>query len=151
MFLKKVLATIFLILGFTLPAFCCDKIKVKMPRVLDGDTVKVRLEQGDVSIRMSGIDCFETHVNDNMYRQMRKTPLSREEILSKGNSAKVLLEGIVSKNQQNIWFELLGLDRKYGRLAGVIYYKDAQGNFVNINKIMEKSGFCPVFIYKSRY
>lgn len=151
--MKKLLITIFSLIIATAPALaeCNNKIHVYKPETLDGDTISIILKEGSAKVRLTGIDCFESTMNDRVYYQMRKYPYSKEEILDKGKKAKNLMDGIITQNSNEIWLNITGLDKKYGRLVGIIYYKDRNGNFVNINEIMKKSGFCPVYIFKNRY
>lgn len=51
---------------------------------------------------------------------------------------------------KDIYTEIIDLDKKYGRILGILYYKDRQGNFVNINNKMKDSGFCPKYVYKKK-
>lgn len=148
--MKKSLISILSFIFLSLPAFAeyNNKVHVYNPQALDGDTISITLREGRASVRLTGIDCFESKMNDRVYLQMRKNYLTKDEILDKGIKAKKILNEIISQNSDEIWLNITGIDRTYGRLVGIIYYKDTKGNFVNINEIMKKSGSCPVFIFK---
>ena len=121
-------------------------IKPKIKQVFDGDTIQIRTKQDDVSVRLYGIDCYETLINIHINYQ-KNDNISYEEIIEKGKQAKLILQDII-KNNKNIHLEIIGMDKKYGRLVGTFYYKDDENKFVNINKLMQKTGFCPAYTYK---
>lgn len=50
----------------------------------------------------------------------------------------------------NFNVRLTGVDKKYGRLVGIFYYKDKYNSLVDINNKMLQTGYCPRFIFKSK-
>lgn len=124
-----------------------NPIRVYQPYTVDGDTIYIRLKEGKVKIRLSGIDCFESNNNPHIIYQIQDYGLSESEIIKKGQAATRILKNIIETNKNDIYFELTGIDKKYGRLVGVIYYKDKNGNLININEKMQKTGYCPEYIF----
>lgn len=118
-------------------------IKPVILKVFDGDTVLIKTKEGTASVRLTGIDCYETHFNSHVvYQKTEKN--SYEEIFEKGEMAKLRLEQLI-KNK-NIFLEITGMDKKYSRLVGILYTSDG----MNINKEMLKNGLCMPYEYKSK-
>lgn len=121
-------------------------IKPKILYVIDGDTIKIHTNERPVSVRLTGIDCYETSVNGHIRYQQNKG-LSDEQIIEKGLKAKDELIKILRSNK-NIYLELTGIDKKWGRFVGILYYKNPKGKYVSINDRMLKTGYCPQYIFK---
>lgn len=147
--LNRILIFSLLIFCFELCSYAMDEnylTKPKIKQVFDGDTIQIRTKQDDVSVRLYGIDCYETLINNHINYQ-KNDNISYEEIIEKGKQAKLILQDII-KNNKNIYLEIIGMDKKYGRLVGTFYYKNNENKFVNINKLMQKTGLCPAYTYK---
>lgn len=123
-------------------------IKPQIAYVIDGDTVKIRLKERNTSVRLTGIDCYETSDNNHIKYQRNKG-LTDDEIISRGLKAKQEMIKILRKHKE-IYLEITGVDH-YSRLVGIFYYKDPQGKYININNEMMKSGYCPEYIYKRNW
>lgn len=121
-------------------------IKPKIISALDGDTIKIWTKERPVSVRLTGIDCYETSVNGHIQYQRNKG-LTDEQIIEKGLKAKDELIKILRSNK-NIYLEITGIDRKWGRYVGIFYYKDSKGRYISINDKMLKTGYCPQYIFK---
>ncbi len=117
-------------------------IKVKINKIIDGDTIKVILPQGNYSVRLNGIDCYESAYNKHIYTQINKIGLNQEQIILLGKEATKKLSEKISAGEE-IDLEIIGLDTKYGRLVGNIYKKGE-----NLNDYMKSTGYCPEYIYK---
>ena len=116
-------------------------IKPDIVKVFDGDTILIRLKEGVVPVRLTGIDCSETKMNSHIYYQKNDSN-TFEQIFKEGNLAKDKLEKLVIG--KDVYLELTGIDRKYGRFVGILYSSD----WVNINKLMLRNGVCKKYIYK---
>lgn len=123
-------------------------IKPQIAYVIDGDTVKIRLKERNTSVRLTGIDCYETSDNNHIKYQRNKG-LTDDEIISRGLKAKQEMIKILRKHKE-IYLEITGVDH-YSRLVGIFYYKDPQGKYININNEMMKTGYCPEYIYKRNW
>lgn len=117
-------------------------IKVTITKIIDGDTVKVMLPQGNYSVRLNGIDCYESSYNKHIYTQINKIGLNQEQIVLLGKEATKKLAEKINVGEQ-VDLEIIGLDTKYGRLVGNIYKKGE-----NLNDYMKSTGYCPEYIYK---
>ena len=86
-------------------------IKPKILYVIDGDTIKIHTNERPVSVRLTGIDCYETSVNGHIRYQQNKG-LSDEQIIEKGLKAKDELIKILRSNK-NIYLELTEIGRAH--------------------------------------
>ena len=116
-------------------------IKPDIVKVFDGDTILIRLKEGVVPVRLTGIDCSETKMNSHIYYQKNDSN-TFEQIFKEGNLAKDKLEELVIG--KDVYLELTGIDRKYGRFVGILYSSD----WVNINKLMLRNGVCKKYIHE---
>jgi endonuclease YncB( thermonuclease family) len=127
----------------------------KVSYVVDGDTIVIYNEDKEKeTLRLYGIDAFETKDNDRLKKQKKEYSLSRNEVISKGNEAKEYLEGKFSKYGNNNrysdknGFECVYITRKgkdkYGRTLAKIYY-GADDNRVSIQDDLLGKGLVKVY------
>ena len=105
--------------------------KVEILRVVDGDTVDVRMDLGfnvwhKCRVRLVGINAPESRTRD-------------KEEKKRGLAAKDWLINILESAQTDIEMQSHGFG-KYGRVLGVLYIND-----VNINDLMVKEGHAEVY------
>ncbi len=143
--MRILLITIIYLIFFSQNIFAFQsKISIKNLKVLDGDTVKVTFESGNkFSIRLIGIDCFETEPIHRAYKQAYYSHLSIDQVIYKGCEAKIYLENLYKK-AKNISFVFQGVD-KYGRVLGILYFDN-----ININQHLLDKGFCLPYVYKEK-
>ena len=143
--MRILLITIIYLIFFSQNIFAFQsKISIKNLKVLDGDTVKVTFESGNkFSIRLIGIDCFETEPIHRAYKQAYYSHLSIDQVIYKGFEAKNYLENL-HKKAKNISFVFQGVD-KYGRVLGILYFDN-----ININQHLLDKGFCLPYVYKEK-
>ena len=143
--MRILLITIIYLIFFSQNIFAFQsKISIKNLKVLDGDTVKVTFESGNkFSIRLIGIDCFETEPIHRAYKQAYYSHLSIDQVIYKGCEAKNYLENL-HKNAKNISFVFQGID-KYGRVLGILYFDN-----ININQHLLDKGLCLPYVYKEK-
>lgn len=143
--MRILLITIIYLIFFSQNIFAFQsKISIKNLKVLDGDTVKVTFESGNkFSIRLIGIDCFETEPIHRAYKQAYYSHLSIDQVIYKGCEAKNYLENLY-KNAKNISFVFQGID-KYGRVLGILYFDN-----ININQHLLDKGLCLPYVYKEK-
>lgn len=130
---------------------CANPDYMIKPRIIsapDGDTIKIWTRERPISVRLTGIDCYETSVNGHIYYQRNKG-LSDEEIIERGLKAKEELLKIL-RGHKDIYLELTGLDKKWGRFVGEFYYRDKDGSFVSINERLMAIGYCPKYVFVPR-
>jgi micrococcal nuclease len=91
---------------------------------LDGDTIKVRFDGNLTTIRLIGIDTFETHKNNKAYRQAYENNISIEEVIKRGKKAKEYIKEKLS-NHSDFYFEYDEdfLDR-YKRTLAYIWFSE---------------------------
>ena len=143
-FIQKTILSIFIALSITTQIYAINIdsiIKPDIVKVFDGDTILIKLKEGVVPVRLTGIDCSETKMNSHIYYQKNDSN-TFEQIFKEGNLAKDKLEKLVIG--KDVYLELTGIDRKYGRFVGILYSSD----WVNINKLMLRNGVCKKYIYK---
>ena len=110
------------------------KFPINVTRILDGDTVKARIDDNEFSIRLLGIDCYETSKIHRAYKQAYENNMTIEDVVEKGNRAKAEL--VNQLDNQDIYMEFKGLDI-YGRVLGILYIND-----LNINNYMKNTNYC---------
>lgn len=133
--MKKLYLMLLLFLLCT-KANCEAKIPIKILKIYDGDTVYVQLNNGNkFSLRLIGIDCYETSKIHRAYRQAYEDNIKIETVIEKGKDATNYLKTL-HKKSNDIFFDLAGID-KYGRALGVLYF-----NNTNINELLLKENYC---------
>lgn len=143
--IKTLIITLIMFLN-CLPILAVQNLQyAKVTRVMDGDTVQLKLKSNSPSIRLIGIDCYETSAINRAYKQAYANHIPLDEVISKGLKAKHLMTQIMKQNNYTVYFECTGTDY-YGRLLGVLYTKDGK----NINTMMQNSGFCPKYVFVER-
>ena len=104
---------------------------VDILRVVDGDTVDVRLDLGfnvwhKCRVRMVGINAPESRTRDKVEK-------------AKGLAAKEFLKEILENPENNIQMQSEGKG-KYGRVLGVFFWDQGKRNPTNVNQLMIKKG-----------
>ena len=104
--------------------------KALVTKVYDGDTITVEIDLGfktsvkGEKIRLSRINAPEVR-GSSREEGLKSRDFLRELILNK----EILLETIKDRKG------------KYGRYLGEIYFKDEEGNWLNINNLLVDKGF----------
>lgn len=129
----KIKISFILLIVFVLcsASYAASKTPVRIVKILDGDT-------NIFSIRLIGIDCYETTPNNRAYKQAYNNNLTIGEVIKNGKFSKKYLINLY-KNSNVQTFEFMGLDY-YKRPLGVLYFDD-----VNINQKMLNHGGCLKF------
>ncbi len=131
-----------LILSFNF-AYADSGIPIEVVRIFDGDTIQGRIEKEEFSIRLVGIDCYETSDINRAYKQAYKNNLKIEEVLNRGVESKEFLEKLYKNNKnKGVYLDFKGVD-KYGRALVVVYL----GN-INVNKELLNNGGCFEYVYR---
>ena len=104
--------------------------KIKLERVVDGDTVDANIDLGfDISvhkrIRLAGIDSPESRTRDLEEKQRG--------LASKDRLIDLLKDGNFTLESKEVG--------KYGRVLGVLLIGDANNNFININNTLVEEGY----------
>ncbi len=135
-----IIVTFIFIIFFVIfaPSYAASKTPVRIVKILDGDTVRAKINDNIFSIRLIGIDCYETTPNNRAYKQAYNNNLTIDEVIKNGKFSKKYLINLY-KNSNVQTFEFMGLDY-YKRPLGVLYFDD-----VNINQKMLNHGGCLKF------
>ena len=131
----KISFILLIVFVFCSASYAASKTPVRIVKILDGDTVRAKINDNIFSIRLIGIDCYETTSNNRAYRQAYNNNLTIGEVIKNGKFSKKYLINLY-KNSNVQTFEFMGLDY-YKRPLGVLYFDD-----VNINQKMLNHGGC---------
>lgn len=139
--------TIFFILIF-LVLFChfgfgVAKTPIKILKIYDGDTIQAKIDNEKFSIRLIGLDCYETKNINRAYKQAYENNLTIDDVIDKGIKSKKYLEKLYKNNKnKEIFFDFKGID-KYKRALGILYFGE-----INVNKALLNNGGCLEYNYK---
>lgn len=114
-------------------------------RVIDGDTIEVRFEDGDEdTIRLLGVDTPETIASNedpNEYAGIPDTPNGRDWLLNWGQEAKEYVRGQLDGEQVRVVTDPESDERgSFGRLLAYIYV-DGE----NVNRVLLENGLARVY------
>jgi micrococcal nuclease len=101
-----------------------DKPDAKEASITDGDTIKLFFDGKQTTIRLIGIDTFESRKNNKAYRQAYEHGISIEEVVARGKRAKTYITERLSK-RVNLYMEYDEefLDR-YDRTLAYVWFSD---------------------------
>ena len=136
--MNKIFLSILIFFLVVTTSCAASKTPVKIVKILDGDTTRAKINDNIFSIRLIGIDCYETTPNNRAYRQAYNNNLTIDEVIKNGKFSKKYLINLYKKSNVQT-FEFMGLDY-YKRPLGVLYFDD-----VNINQKMLNHGGCLKF------
>lgn len=136
-----IILLIFISAELVMAEACLHKLLVT--KVSDGDTVKGIINGKEISIRLTGIDCYETSKRDRAYKQAYLNKISIEEVVRRGKESKVILNNILTSTP-NITVKFTDIDKRYNRNVGILYAGD-----INVNEYMIQKGGCIVYEYKN--
>jgi micrococcal nuclease len=89
---------------------------------LDGDTIKVKFDGKLTTIRLIGIDTFETHKNNKAYRQAYENNITLDEVIRRGKKAKEYIKDAISAHK-DFYFEYdEGLKDRYKRTLAYLWF-----------------------------
>ena len=142
--MEKRIITAVLIVILLMPAiFAAQTESIRITKVTDGDTVKGIVNGKEISIRLTGIDCYETSKRDRAYKQAYLNKMTIEEVVQRGKDSKEILTNLLRKNN-NITVQFTDIDKRYKRNVGILYAGE-----VNVNEYMMQKGGCMCFEYKN--
>ncbi len=134
--MKKLLAVLALLTGV-----CYASTPIEVLKIYDGDTIKAKTMGGNkFSIRLIGIDCFETSKNNRGYKQAYINKLDIDDVIKKGIEAKIYLKELYKKSSKAS-FDFVGID-KYNRALGILWF-----DYLNVNEELLNKGYCARFEY----
>lgn len=104
-------------------------------RVVDGDTLKVRLANSEERLRLIGIDTPEKSPNDKALRDAQRSRQDLKTIMKQGKTASKHLEELLKPGQAvMLEFDVERYDR-HGRLLAYVY--DGFGTMINERMLKE--------------
>jgi micrococcal nuclease len=112
-----------------------DRADQKEAEVTDGDTIKLTFDGKLTTIRLIGIDAFESRKNDKAYRQAYEEEISVEEVIARGKAAKSYIKALLSKRVDfYMEYDEDFLDR-YGRTLAYVWFDET--TMLNMKLICE--------------
>jgi micrococcal nuclease len=112
-----------------------DKADQKEAQITDGDTIKLTFDGKLTTIRLIGIDSFESRKNDKAYRQAYEEKISIEEVIARGKAAKSYIKSLLSKRVDfYMEYDEDFLDR-YGRTLAYVWFDE--NSMLNMKLICE--------------
>ncbi len=112
-----------------------DRADSKEAQIVDGDTIKLYFHGKLTTIRLIGIDSFESRKNNKAYRQAYENNISVEEVVRRGKRAKEYIKERLSKRTRNyLEYDEELLDR-YDRTLAYLWFSDEE--MLNMDIICE--------------
>ena len=105
----------------------------------DGDTLVVSANGEDLRIQLLGIDAPEDTVNPKLERDLQRTGLEAESLLSLGTQSTTHLQQLVGAGEIRMQGDLGARDR-YGRVPMVVLNKEGR----SLNDAMLEDGYAMV-------
>ena len=103
----------------------------------DGDTLKLEIEGKSERIQLRGIDAPESVKNPKLERDIQRTRLTADELLTLGRAASEHLSRLAAPGTQVSFKGDLGQRDRYGRISAIL--EDGSGQ--SINEAMVADGF----------
>ncbi len=101
-----------------------DQADEKAATITDGDTIKLVFDGKLATIRLIGIDAFESQKNNKAYRQAYENNITIEEVVQRGKQAKEYIKTLLSKRVKfYLEYDEDFLDR-YQRTLGYVWFSD---------------------------
>ncbi len=121
------------------------KEQSKVVEVIDGDTILVEYQGKKETVRLIGIDCYETYPNNRAYKQAYTDGINVEKVIEKGKLAGIYTQTLVKKGDKiTLEFEENKRD-KYKRLLAYVYLKNGK----MLNEQLLKSKNAKLYIFKT--
>ncbi len=145
---KIYLIAVFLV-AYVTYSFCYyqNDRTAKIISIIDGDTVRIRYQNKQKSLRLKGIDCFETSISKHAKSQAKYHKIKINKVFYWGDTAKKFVQKNLKINK-SYKVRILGKD-KYGRFLGYIYLENHEPLGLNLLR----HGYCEQMFfnkYKSK-
>lgn len=138
--LKPLLLACFLLLpsySFALPN------QGTVERVVDGDTLRIRIDNKSFPVRLTCIDSPEHFKNDKLFKDAARSHQSIDTLLEGGELSIEFLRGRIKKGDTVRIEYGPNIFDPFGRVLGYVFLKD--GTF--INRLMVQEGYAGVLCY----
>lgn len=131
----KVFSALFVLLALTFPLQAKETATVLS--VVDGDTLKIKYEGREESIRLIGIDAPESKANEKAKRDAQRSGQDLKTIIAMGKEATRYVKTLVKPGDKvEIELDVQTRDR-YGRLLGYVYLSNGK----MLNEEIAKAGY----------
>lgn len=118
-------------------------IQARVVRVVDGDTIRVRLPNGRTErVRLIGIDTPEVYDSEKLERDVRESGRSREEIQALGRLASEFTRKRLDGQAIGLELDVQTRD-KYGRLLAYVWLLDG----TLFNMVIMKEGYAAIYTF----
>jgi len=112
-------------------------------KIVDGDTLKVKYNGQEESIRLIGIDTPESKANKKAKKDAQKSKADIETITTMGKKAANFTATMVKPGDEvKIEYDVRPRDQ-YGRLLGYVYLSDGK----MLNEEIVKAGYANIMTY----
>jgi len=117
--------------------------KAKVVRIVDGDTLVVKLGNRSERVRLTGIDTPESRKNSKAKRDAARSGRDLSAIVSMGKQASAFVKSVVSRGDTvTLEYDVDRRDR-YGRILAYVYLSDGR----MLNELIVRSGYGSVMTY----
>ena len=118
-------------------------VSAKVLKIIDGDTLVVRLVGHKERLRLIGIDCPESTVNEKTRQDSAKTGADIRQITAMGRQATKFVRSLVGAGDfVGLEFDAQQRD-KYGRLLAYVYLPDGR----MLNEVIAQEGYAHLLTY----
>jgi micrococcal nuclease len=125
--MKNLLYTL-LILFVSIPVIAAsekqEKTVATLLRIVDGDTLRVRIGRFEERVRMIGIDTPEKEANEKAFRDKARTHQDISTITSQGKSSWEHLQSMIKPGQQLLLEYDAGKYDRHKRILAYVYTND---------------------------
>jgi micrococcal nuclease len=129
-----------LLLTCPIPLLLCALENATVVRIVDGDTINVRYQGQDASVRLIGIDTPESRANKKANKDAMRSGQDVKKITAMGKKATAYVKSIVAPGDNVfIEFDVQKQDR-YGRLLAYVYLAGGQ----MLNEEIIRGGYASV-------
>lgn len=114
-----------------------QRYEAVVQRIIDGDTIKVVLNEKVVKVRLIGIDTPEDKLNKKAFQDSKKSGIDTEVIIEHGKKATQFIKTVIKKG--DIIYLEYDVQRYdiYGRLLAYVYLQDGR----MLNEILIAEGY----------
>lgn len=103
-----------------------DSSDKKEATIIDGDTIKLEFDGVLTTIRLIGIDSFETRMNDKAYRQAYQHKITIEEVVERGKRATTYIKEQLSKRVEHYLEYDEDFQDRYNRTLAYVWFSNEE-------------------------
>lgn len=134
--MRTLLLPLLSIFLFITPTFAANA-EATVTRIVDGDTIDIKIGSEKEAIRLIGIDTPESHDNKKARKDSARTKTDLAVITSQGRQASAFLSDLVALNSTlTLEYDVEKRDH-YGRILAYAYLPDGR----MLNEVIIRSGY----------